>query len=394
MKCIERAVADKLKEMTTIFPFVFLAGPRKSGKSTLLKNLLLKNFEYINLAEIQAQNYSLTDPRGFVNVLRDKVIIDDAHIMPSIIPHIEAKINEKRGAAAYILSGCLDSKMSKNISQFLSGRAVKITLLPFSSSELAKSGRLPKTANEWMLKGNYPELFSSAIDQQTFFHRYTSALVERDIKSKLKKHGFNGFKHFLSIIAANSGNPLNLSKLGEEASIDARTVNSWISTLEEQFILFRLTPYHSYRGKRYTKTPKLYFYDTGLLCFLLGITSAEELNFHPLRSPVFETAVISETAKKYFNAGYKPRMNYWRDLDNNEKEIDLIEESSQKLELTEIKLSQTSNEDYAKNLLEFKPSATGTYSREKTITKQVIYDGNGGFFFDKIRYINWKSLSE
>jgi len=394
MKCLEREMSAKLKEISTIFPLLFLTGPRQCGKSTLLKNLFQKTTDYISLDDTQARDFAMNDPKGFLNAFSDSVIIDNIHYAPVLLPHLQNKIDENGPCGIYILSGRLDSSMAQCISKSFGGRAVKFTLLPFSLPELERAARLPKTVNEWMFKGAYPSLLSSSLDPLIYFQGYTSALIEYDIKSELKVYDLNKFRRFLIIAAANSGNLVNLSKLGEAASIDARTANSWISILEEQHILFRLTPYHGSFGKRYTKTPKLYFYDSGLLCFLLGINSADELNFHPMRGRIFETAVISEIAKKHFNAGYKTKLYYWRDLDNSEKEIDLIDESTQKPVLTEIKLSQTVNKEYAKNLLELNASNTDVSSAGKTITKQVIYDGSENLVFENIRYINWKSLSE
>jgi hypothetical protein len=357
----------------------------------MLKNAFPKNYEYISLDEIQTRNFALNDPKGFLNAFKGRVIIDDVNFAPSLIQHIKNKIDENSIAGMYILSGRLDSDMKKNISLLLSGRAVKLTLLPFSLSELANAGRLPKTVSEWMVKGNYPELSSAVIESQGFFHVYISAFIEHDIKgAKIQDRG--KFRRFLAILAANCGNPINLSKLSEEMGIDARTVNSWIRILEENHILFRLAPCHAYFGKKYTKTPKLYFYDAGLLCFLLGINSAEELSFHRMRNQIFETAIISEIAKKHFNAGYRPRMYYWRDLDNSDKEVDLIVESTQMLELIEIKLSQTANEDYAKSIRNI-PLLPEILASGKKITKQIIYDGNETLVFEDIPYANWKSLS-
>ena len=393
MKCIERDLADRLKEMTSRFPLVFLTGPRKSGKSVLLKNSALKNFEYTSLEDPTMRDFAVNDPKGFLNTFSESVIIDDVHWAAALLPYIQARIDEKGSPKTFIISGRLEAPVSKTISQLLGGRAVKLTLLPFSLSELAKEGWLPKTVNEWMYTGNYPELFSTTAEPQSFFHKYTSDLIELDIKPELKVHGFNKFRRFLDIIAAYSANTINFSRLAEEMSIDARTANSWISILEEMFILFRLAPYRDYSGKRYVKTPKLYFYDSGFLCFLLGITKPEELNFHQMRNQIFETAVISEAAKKYLNAGFRTKMYYLRDLDNKEKEVDLIEESPKALKLTEIKLSQTANEGYTKNLVYFSLQPD-ILSPGKTISSQVIYDGSESLVFENIPYINWKLPGE
>jgi len=392
MKCIiNRSLSVKLKELVTEFPMIFLSGPRQSGKTTLLKGLSLKNCEYISLEETHARDFARCDPKGFLNTFKGRVIIDDVHHAPALVPHMKEKIDEKGIQGLYVLSGRLDSDMSKSISRYLHGRAVKLSLLPFSISEMERAGRQPKTSNEWMFRGAYPELFSSAVDPQDFFHGYITNLVEQDIKSELTIYGLNKFRRFLAILAEKSGDLINLSKLGKGASVDARTANSWINILEEQYILFRLPPYHGFEGRRYAKTPKLYFFDAGFLCFLLGIKSAEELNFHPMRSKIFETAVISEIIKKCFNAGRRRQMYFWRDLDSRKKGIDLIEERPHGLELTEINLSQTANEEYARRLINY-PLFPESILKAKTIKKRVIYDGDASPVFENVQYFNWKLL--
>ena len=386
-KYVERAIAGKLLDMASKFPVVFLTGPRQSGKSTLLKTLF-HNFDYVNLEEKDTRDFAHSDPRGFLNSFKDRVIIDEAQRAPDIFSYIQAKVDEKQIPGMYILSGSQNFLMMRNISQSLAGRVGILSLLPFSLSELATAGMLPKTTGEWMFNGAYPRLFSSNIAPEDFFPSYIATYVERDIRLETKIHDLDKFRRFLGITATYTGSPVNLSKLGMEVSIDARTVNSWLSILEESYIIFRLAPYYSNLGKRFVKTPKLYFYDTGLLCSLLGFTNAEELNLHRMRGHIFETAVISETAKKYFNAGRRPKLYYWRDSDNKEREIDLLEESPQGLELTEIKSSQTANKEYAKNLAGFVPPPPETVK-----SRRVIYDGSEKPVFSGVHYVNWKSLA-
>ena len=385
-KYIERAITGKLLDMASKFPVVYLTGPRQSGKSTLLKTLFQEKYVYVSLEEKDTRDFALSDPRGFLNSFKDKVIIDEAQRAPDLFSYIQTKVDERKIPGMYILSGSQNFLMMTSISQSLAGRVGILSLLPLSLSELAN--KLPKTADEWIFNGAYPRLFSSKIGSADFFPSYIATYVERDIRFETKIHDLEKFRRFLGITAAYAGSPVNLSKLGADVSIDARTVNSWLSILEESYIIFRLAPYFSNMSKRYIKTPKLYFYDTGLLCALLGFTHAKELSLHTMRGHIFETAVISEIAKKYFNTGRRPRLYYWRDSDNKEKEIDLLEESPQGLELTEIKASQTANREYAKNMISFVPSPPVVVK-----SKRVIYDGSERPVFSGVRYFNWKSLA-
>ena len=389
MKFIERTITAKLLDMASKFPVVYLTGPRQSGKSTLLKELFNKNFEYVSLEEKDTRDFAQNDPRGFLNAFKGRVIIDEAQRAPDLFSYIQAKVDGKDIPGMYILSGSQNFLMMRNISQSLAGRVGILTLLPFSLKELAMSGRLPKTADEWMLNGSYPRLVASRIDPEDFFPGYIATYVERDIRAEVKIHDIDKFRRFLGIAAAGTGSPVNLTKLGAEVSVDARTVNSWLSILEESYVIFRLSPYYSNLGKRYVKTPKIYFYDTGLLCSLLDFTRPAELSLHRMRGHIFEAAVISETVKKYYNAGRRPRLYYWRDSDNKDKEIDLLEESPQGLELTEIKSSQTANREYTKNLLSFNPPPPLTIK-----TRRIIYDGSDKPVFSGVRYTNWKTFGQ
>ncbi|MCL2129526.1 MAG: ATP-binding protein [Treponema sp.] len=389
MKFIERAIKGKLNSIARKFPVVFLTGPRQSGKSTLLKQLFSEGYEYVSLEEADIRDFALRDPRGFLDVFKGKVIIDEAQRAPDLFSYIQTKVDKINKPGMYILSGSQNFLIMRNISQSLAGRVGILSLLPFSLSERTKAGKLPKTANEWMFSGSYPRLISEKISPLDFFPGYIATYVERDIRAETKIHELDKFRRFLSIVAACSGSPVNLTKLGADSSIDARTVNSWLSILEESYVIFRMPPYYSNMAKRYTKTPKLYFYDTGLLCALLGFTSAKDLNMHEMRGHIFETAVISEILKSNYNTGRRPRLYYWRDLDNKEKEIDLLEEGPLGLELTEIKSSQTANREYTKNLLNF-----GLSSSAKVKSRRVIYDGSDKPVFSGVRYVNWRSLGE
>ncbi|MCL2601326.1 MAG: ATP-binding protein [Treponema sp.] len=391
MKTIERAIVSKLADMAGKFPAVFLTGPRQSGKSTLLKQLFGKNYDYVSLEEKDTRDFAILDPRGFLDSYKGNVIIDEAQRAPDLFSYIQSKVDQKDTPGMYILSGSQNFLMMKSISQSLAGRVGILSLLPFSLAELAQARRLPKNADEWMLSGAYPRLISSKIAPEDFFPSYIATYVERDIRAELRINDIDKFRRFMRIVAANVGSPVNLTKLGAEVAIDARTADSWISILEESYILFRLPPYYSNLGKRYVKTAKLYFYDTGLLCALLGFTEAKELTLHRMRGHIFEAAVISEIMKGYFNAGRRPGLYFWRDSDNREKEIDLIEETPQGLILTEIKASQTANRDYAKNLLNFTPPAS-----QEIKARRVIYDGSdmpfSADFSADLRYVNWKNI--
>jgi predicted AAA+ superfamily ATPase len=380
MEFVKRDIVPKLQDMVSHFPVVFLTGPRQSGKSTLLRHLY-SGYRYVNLEEKDICDFALGDPRGFLNDFGGRLIIDEAQQAPELFSYIQARVDRQNQPGMYILSGSQNFVMLRSISQSLAGRVGILSLLPFSLGELAKAGRLPQTAKEWMFTGSYPRIFSAGIPPQDFFPSYITTYVERDVRAEINIHDLEKFRRFLAICAACTGSPVNLSKIGSDVSADARTIHSWLSILEESYIIFRLAPYYRNLGNRYVKTPKLYFYDTGLLCALLRFSHADELDLHEMKGHIFEAAVISEIAKQRFNAGKGPNLYYWRDSGSQNREIDLLEETAAGLVLTEIKSSQTANKDYVKNLLQYEAAE-----------KRVIYDGPDIGCYSGVRFINWRSM--
>ncbi|MDR1572256.1 MAG: ATP-binding protein [Clostridiales Family XIII bacterium] len=381
---IERAISRKLRALASKFPVVFLTGPRQSGKSTLLRRVF-SGHEYVNLEEADTRRFAQEDPRGFLGAYGDHAVIDEAQRAPALFSYIQTRVDEKDKGGMYILSGSQNFLMMRNISQSLAGRVGILTLLPLSLAELPARRKKSLSADRWMHMGAYPRLFSSDIEPADYYPSYISAYVERDVRQETGVHDLARFRAFLRVCAARTGEPVNFTDIGKEISADARTVASWISVLEESYITFRLQPWYRNLGKRQTRTPKLYFHDTGLLCSLLGMDDEDSLHMHDMRGHIFENAVISELAKVWHNSGKVPPFYFWRA--GGDREIDLIIERSDALELVEIKSGETAIPKHVRNIRAF---ATD-YVTART-EGRVVYDGPDGLRVGGVPFANWRSL--
>lgn len=388
MDYVNREITAKLIDYTNKFPVVYLTGPRQSGKSTLLKHVL-PDYRYVNLEEKDIREFAVDDPRGFLNSLGFCAVIDEAQYAPDLFSYIQSVVDERDKPGMFVLSGSKSFLMMKNISQSLAGRVGILSLLPFSDTELAEAGKLHEDTNEWLFSGHFPRQATWNINPTDFYPNYIKTYVERDVRLEAGVQKIDKFSSFMHICAMNVGSPVNFSAIGDAIGTDARTVSSWINILEESYIAFRLRPYLKNRVKRYSKTPKLYFFDTGLLCSLLDISAAADLQLMKNRGQIFENAVIVGHYKRMYNQGGFPGDSsyFWRDSSASEKEVDLIVEHADHVELYEIKASQTAKGKYADNLHFFERNAGGV-----KCVNTVIYDGPYNSAMNGTAFINRRSF--
>jgi predicted AAA+ superfamily ATPase len=384
---IERKLTGKLKSLAAQFPVIFLTGPRQSGKSTLIKHAF-PDYEYVNLEEKDVRDFAVQDPRGFLNLRGDKVIIDEAQRAPDLFSYIQTRVDESDTPGMYILSGSQNFLMLRSISQSLAGRVGILTLLPLSLAErFDENDDDGLSTDDWLYTGAYPRIFSSGIDPADYYPSYIDTYVESDVRNETGVHDIGRFKAFLKVCATRAGTPVNFTDIGNEISADARTVASWLNILEESYVVFRLQPWYRNFGKRQTRTPKLYFHDTGLLCSLLGIGESGVIRGHSMRGYIFENAVITEVAKSFYNDGKEPPLYFWRDSDNRDKEIDLLIEKADGLDLVEIKSAATAIAKYAKNINSFARD-----SGNSIVGKFVVYDGPDGLKISETVFSNWRGF--
>ena len=327
-------------------PVVSVTGPRQSGKSTLVRNAFA-DYSYVNLEDVQTRAAAQIDPVGFIASHPAPLVIDEAQLAPDLFSQIQV-VSDKTGAPGqYVLSGSQNFLLLKRISQSLAGRVGIVRLLPLSYAEVHESRDI--TVDQFMFRGGYPRLYDIDIPEHIFFDGYVSTYVERDVAGYLDVRNVDAFELLLRLCAQNAGSLFNISRLSSDLSVAKDTVRSWLSILESSYVIFRLQPHHANLRKRLTKTPKLYFYDTGLLCYLLRISSVEELLQSPYLGMVFENLVVSETLKRHLNAGKKPELSFYRD--DSRIEVDLIDSTdASSIELVEIKSSQTYRSSFSRHL--------------------------------------------
>ena len=363
---ISRLISEKLLDMASKFPVLAITGPRQSGKTTLCKKIFF-SYRYVTLENPDIRQFAKTDPKGFLEEYNDRVIIDEAQHVPELFSYIQGVVDEKNQTGQYILTGSQNFLLLENISQTLAGRIYIYHLLPFSDSEIQQKYSVDLLSN--IFKGGYPRIYDQNIDPADFFPSYVQTYVERDVRNMLNIKDLSLFSTFLKLCAGRIGQLFNSSSIANELGVDYKTVRSWLSLLEASFVVYRLQPWHTNFNKRVIKSPKLYFYDTGLACYLLGLKSKEEINVHFAKGALFENYIMTEYIKNTWNKGEALSFYFWRDSAGNE--VDLLIEEGQRLKIAEVKSSKTIKQDFFKALTYFEKLA-----QKYTVEKYVIYGGN------------------
>jgi predicted AAA+ superfamily ATPase len=344
---IPRTLAGLTQKMASWFPVVSVTGPRQSGKSTLVRSIF-PDYDYLNLEDPQIRRAAADDPVGFIRNRGDHLILDEAQYVPDLFSMIQVVSDERSTNGQYILSGSQNFLMLKSIHQSLAGRVGLLRLLPLSFAEAQNADSSP-SVEEFMFRGGFPRLYDEDMPEQIFFSSYLDTYLHRDVEGSLDVRRLTDFERVVRLCALSAGNLVNYSHLAKDAGVDYRTIKDWISILEASYVLFELPPFFSNKVKTLIKTPKLYFYDSGLLCYLLGIRTKEDLLTSPLLGQVFENLIVSETAKMYLNQGQTPPLSFYRDKQGTE--VDLVEQvDSSHLRLIEIKSGQTYHNRFAQHL--------------------------------------------
>ena len=347
MAMISRDMEGLLKDMAGWFPVVSVTGPRQSGKSTLVR-AAFPDYAYVNLEDPQQGRRALEDPVGFIRNAPTPLIIDEAQRAPELFSMIQVVSDERGTTGQFILSGSQNFLLLKGVSQSLAGRVGLLKLLPLSYGELTGADVAP-SVDDYMLKGGYPRLYNASIPPSIYYSGYVDTYLERDIAGYLDVRNIASFRTFLALCAQNVGNLLNVSRLASDAGVAHATAKAWLSMLEASYILRLLRPYHANLRKRLTKTPKLYFCDTGLLCHLLHIESREQLPSSEYLGPVFENLVVAEADKRHLNKGKSPELYFYRD--DSKVEVDLLDSTdAAHPQAMEIKSSETYHGKYARHL--------------------------------------------
>ena len=344
---IPRTISTAIQRLITKYPILAITGPRQSGKTTLLRHLF-DDYQYVSLENLDMQEYASQDPNGFLSTYTERVIIDEIQRVPQLFSWLQTKTDNDRIMGQYILSGSQNFILLKQITQSLTGRVALFKLLPFTFDELKQVDRLEENANTALFKGFYPAIFDREIDAIDFYPNYIQTYLERDVRDLISVRNLRQFRTFMRLCAGHIGQALNLQALATNCGVSQPTAKSWLSVLESSYVTFTLSPYYRNFNKRLVKRPRLYFYDTGLACSLLGINDSNFLESYYQKGSLFENLIIAELYKQQFHKGRTPAFWYWRDT--NGHEIDLVYEVNQQLTLMEIKSSATVNQSYFKNI--------------------------------------------
>ena len=379
---IESTISNLLKG----FPIVTITGPRQSGKTTVAQ-VVFSNKPYISLEDPDARRMALDDPRAFLNQLPDGGVLDEVQRAPELLSYLQTRVDADGRMGLFLLTGSQQFGLMSGITQSLAGRTAFIELLPFSINELNQAGLVSKNLDEMLFTGGYPPLYDRKLSPPTWLSAYVTAYVERDVHQILKVQDLESFQRFVRLCAGRSGQIVNLSSLANECGITHNTARAWISVLEASYILFQLRPHYVNFSKRLIKSPKLYFYDTGLVCWLLGIREASQLATHPLRGSIFETLIIAELVKTRLNKGERATFHFWRDSNGNE--VDVIADVGTKLMPIEIKSGQTLNRDFFTGLERWMDLAGS-----QAVSPALVYGGIDKHIRKGINIFGWNAVSQ
>ena len=383
---VKRIISNRLLALSKKIPILTITGPRQSGKTTLAKTVF-PNYRYISLENPDNLDFALSDPKGFLNTYGQKIIIDEAQYAPKLFSYIQTIVDEKNENGLYVLTGSQNFLLHAKISQSLAGRVIIFNLLPFSYDEIKNTKYNVENLSELIVKGFYPRIYDSGLNSSDWYQSYIQTYLERDVRQILNVGDINAFRNFLRVCAGRCGQVLNLSSIGNDLGISYQTVKKWLSVLEQSYIVYLLQPYFENFNKRIIKSPKLYFYDTGLVCSLLGISSPESYELHYLKGNIFESYVISELLKNKFNSGSSKELFYWKDLNGNE--IDCIVSSGTEIKAIGIKSSSTIKSDFFKTLYLW-----NKLNPKKNNNLNLIFGGNEVQKRESIKVVGWNNCSD
>ena len=383
---INRSATLTLKKMAKDYPVITITGPRQSGKTTLAR-FVFAHKPYVSLEEPDQMEFAQEDPRGFLAQYPDGAILDEVQRCPALFSYIQGIVDKNKWSGLFILTGSQQFGLISKVTQSLAGRVGLLHLLPFSLGELKANGMAPKSLDDALFKGMYPPIYDRKLSPSSWYANYVLTYIERDVRQMVNVRDLTTFQRFVRMCAARTGQVLNLSGLANDCGITHNTAKAWLSVLEASYIIFLLKPHHRNFGKRLIKSPKLYFYDTGLAAWLLGINDAKQISIHAMRGALFENLMISELLKGRFNKALASNLYFWRD--NTGNEIDVLIEKTSTLIPVEIKSGQTVTKDYFTGLKKWLTIADATAG-----SPYVIYGGNEGQKRLGIEVLPWRDIAK
>lgn len=385
MPIIQRNILEEAQLLSGQFRALSIIGPRQSGKTTLCK-LLFNNKPYVSLENPNTQAKATDDIELFLKQFPEGAILDEVQRVPDIFRHLQELLDSKPKRCQFILTGSNNFLLQEQISQSLAGRVGYLQLLPLSYSELQNANLASANVNKQILAGGYPEIWDQNLIPGKWMASYAQTYVQRDVRLLRNITNLGDFNRFISLCANRAGQLINREEMARGIGVDTKTIQAWLSVLESSYIIYLLQPWYNNMNKRIIKTPKLYFYDTGLLCYLLGITSLSGLEKHPMYGNIFENWIITEIKKNRFNAGINEGLYFFRDSTGNE--IDLLMEKEGNTIAIEIKSSKKINSGMISGLRYWKKNNPGGQGL-------LIYGGEKEDNLEEgIHSVNWKKVSD
>jgi len=378
-----RSYTGLLRRSLRDYPVVVVTGARQAGKSTLLRQTL-PDWQMLSLEDLDMREFAQNDPRAFLRRYPAPVILDEVQRVPSLLSYIQTAVDSSGAMGQYVLSGSQQFSLLAGVTQSLAGRASLIELHPLRLKELADAGDMPGSLDRYLLQGGYPAVHARGLEPQRYYADYVASYVERDVRSLSAVQDLGTFQRFMRLCAARTGQLLNLNALANDCGISQPTANAWMNLLEASFVVKRIAPYHRNFGKRLVKTPKLYFLDTGLCAWLLGITSERDMQSHYARGALFETWAVTEALKWRAVRGNAQPLYFWRDNIGNE--VDLLLEQDSGITLVEVKSGQTFQNGWMQSL-----KTVQRHMAEPT-RNAVLYGGDLSASRTDAQVVGWRDL--
>jgi predicted AAA+ superfamily ATPase len=345
---ITRTLQRRLCQQAKKYPVVAVTGPRQSGKTTLVK-MTFPDRPYVSLEDPDTRSLAVDDPRGFIEGLDAGSVIDEVQRVPDLISYMQTLVDRDKAPGRFIVTGSNQFLLAKHVSQSLAGRISILKLLPLTMGELGDLR--PARAADYIFTGSYPRIYDEHHEPSDWYLNYIETYIEKDLKEFVNVLDLDNFRRFLALTASLCGQLINLSEIGGILGVSHNTAKAWLAALEQSYLVFRLQPYHRNFRKRVVKTPKLYFYDTGLACALLRLRTPGTLDTHHSYGALFENMVIAELRKRALHSDAMADQFFWRD--HKGREVDCVTEDGGTVRAIEIKAAKTVKPEFFRTLSHF-----------------------------------------
>ena len=380
---IKRKIESTILEAAKYFPVITVTGPRQSGKTTMLKQIF-PHLHYYSLEDLDTRSFAMEDPVRFLHLHEDGMILDEVHNYPELLSYIQGIVDEQPHKK-FVLSGSSNFALLKKVSQSLAGRSGVFELMPLSIEEVKGQIEYVDDADQLLYQGLYPAVCSCKNIPKFLYPSYVKTYLERDVRDLLNVKDMRLFNMFLKLCAGRIGSVFNASEIAGEIGVSSKTIQAWVSILQASYVVYLLPPYFENSRKRFTKSPKMYFCDTGLACTLLGIESAEQLAFDKMRGHLFENLIVVELLKRRLNEGKESNLYFYRD--SNQNEVDILVNNGSSLDAIEVKSAMTYNPSFEKALLKVNEWVNPPVGKRTIIYAGTLEDDKGD-----IRLLNYRNM--